>query len=313
MEHQNITSPPPPLLLQVTGSREYGASTALISIARKIGLDRLIFSRPKRWREDALAMIVAKLVFPLGEIASLRSYMDTVLWEKCGLPQYTKPTIEKDCYLPLTHLLSQKDSIEKRLTKRHLKEKRAILYDVTGWGNPFCQVHAGLLTNAEGCPLGIEFFSSDSFLEIGNHINKILDRNRLHSLQVVSNYEFEIDHILKGKREIDQNQKASVGSFEAINFFANLAPDLPNEDLIRAHLVVGLLAYYLKWQATKLLNKAFEEGKIPEKWTFDIVIERLKSIRSQSIQIEGVILENLVNQLDGEQLKMISALGIDAI
>ena len=49
--------------LRTTDSKEYGASRAVLSLARELGLDRMIYSRREDWVDDCLAMIAGRVVY----------------------------------------------------------------------------------------------------------------------------------------------------------------------------------------------------------------------------------------------------------
>src|SRR5260370_1597327 len=49
---------------QILASKEYGASYALLELAKELGLDRALYSRKEAWFQDCLAMIVGPIVDP---------------------------------------------------------------------------------------------------------------------------------------------------------------------------------------------------------------------------------------------------------
>ena len=49
--------------LQVVASREYGASRAILALARELGLDRMLYSRREPWVEHVLAMVASRLIY----------------------------------------------------------------------------------------------------------------------------------------------------------------------------------------------------------------------------------------------------------
>jgi len=79
-----------------------------------------------------------------------------------------------------------------------------------------------------------------------------------------------------------------------------------------SHIFIVMLAYYIQWQATERLARLFEEdGKGSDKrWTFEIVIERLKSIRMAEHLINGVVIKKDFSTPDNEQQKILEMLGI---
>ena len=46
--------------LEVSNSKEYGALKTVISVAKDLGLDKMIYSKKTPWSENALAMIAGK-------------------------------------------------------------------------------------------------------------------------------------------------------------------------------------------------------------------------------------------------------------
>ena len=164
--------------LGVGRSYEYGGSFVLRELAKEIGLDKAIFSRKTQWRENILAMITGRILYQGSKLNLVNTYMDTALWEIAGHQFGVRPNIEKDCYKPMDQLLSRKDTIERKLAKKHLNNGSILLYDITntwlegeyrdsrivnygrgkGGKRGYKQVAIGLLTNSDGCPVGIEIF-----------------------------------------------------------------------------------------------------------------------------------------------------------
>ena len=57
----------------ITNSREYGASFAIVSLLKQLGLHTDIFSRPsEEWVQSAIAMIAGRLVYPSDHEDSFR-------------------------------------------------------------------------------------------------------------------------------------------------------------------------------------------------------------------------------------------------
>ena len=168
--------------LGVGRSYEYGGSFVLRELAKDIGLDTAIFSRETQWCENILAMISGRILYQGSKLNLVNTYMDTALWEIAGHKFGVRPDVENDCYKPMDELLKRKDIIERKLAKKHLKQGIILLYDITntwlegeykdskivkygrgkGGKQGFKQVSIGLLTNAKGCPVGIEIFKGNT-------------------------------------------------------------------------------------------------------------------------------------------------------
>ena len=84
------------------------------------------------------------------------------------------------------------------------------------------------------------------------------------------------------------------------------------DDRIRAHIFLCMLAYYVEWHMLQALQPILSqkgEGK-DRRWTFQQVIERLKSIQSHTCQIDGVVIQDLKTNLAHEQQELLAHLGI---
>lgn len=84
------------------------------------------------------------------------------------------------------------------------------------------------------------------------------------------------------------------------------------DDRLKAHIFIVTLAYYVQWHALQRLKPLFEaDGKYKDKrWTFEIVIERLKSIRITENLIDNIVVKNCVSQADKEQQKILDLLKV---
>ena len=84
------------------------------------------------------------------------------------------------------------------------------------------------------------------------------------------------------------------------------------DDRLKAHIFMVSLAYYIQWHATQRLKPLFEaDGEYGDKrWTFEIVVERLKSIRLTETLIGGIVVKNCVSKPDEEQKKILELLNV---
>lgn len=170
-----------PDAFKILTSKEYGASAALLALAKDIGLDRDIYSKPSQpWVRDALAMIVGRIIYQGSKLSLTHQWKNSVLWELCG----TEGPVDVDahCYAPLDRLLERQAAIQQNLAKTHLKDGCIVLYDITssyfegqyeeseivqfGYNRDGKRGHEqiviGLLTNAEGCPVAVEVFPGNT-------------------------------------------------------------------------------------------------------------------------------------------------------
>ena len=107
-----------PQAFQILNSREYGASHAILAIAKQLGLQRMLYSRAAPWVSSALAMIVGRLVYAGRKLALCNHHPNTCLWELCGISEI--PEVEARCYEPMDRLLQRQPAIQKALAGRHL-------------------------------------------------------------------------------------------------------------------------------------------------------------------------------------------------
>ncbi len=171
-----------PADLETTDSLEYGASFAFLSLARQIGLDKLLCSRPEQWRSDALAMVVGRIVYQGSKLALTNLSGLTALWELCGHEAGERPDVDRHCYGPLDRLLERQATIQKRIAAERLDNGCLVLYDITntwlegeyehselarygrgkGGKHGYKQIAIGLVADRHGCPVAVDVFSGNT-------------------------------------------------------------------------------------------------------------------------------------------------------
>lgn len=84
------------------------------------------------------------------------------------------------------------------------------------------------------------------------------------------------------------------------------------DDRLKTHIFIVTLAYYVQWHAMQRLKPLFEsDGTNKDKrWSFEIVVERLKSIRMTENLIKGVVVKRSVSRPDEEQQQILDLLSI---
>jgi hypothetical protein len=164
-----------PEALQLRASKEYGASAALLALAKQLGLDRALYSRPSQpWVADALAMIVGRVLYAGSKLALSHEAPNTALWELCGTEGPVD--VERHCYEPMDRLLARQPAIQRALAQKHLQNGHLVLYDITssyfegayedselvcfGYNRDAKRGHEqmviALLCSEQGCPVGVE-------------------------------------------------------------------------------------------------------------------------------------------------------------
>jgi transposase len=192
-----------PQAFQTLSSREYGASYALLQLAKELELDRALYSRNEPWVQDCLAMIVGRIVYAGSKLALSNQWKNTALWELCGVEGPVD--VEEHCYRPMDRLLERQKAIQRTLARKHLQDGHIVLYDITstyfegayveseivlfGYNRDgkkgHEQVVLGLLCNAEGCPVGVEVFAGNT-QDASTVVAKIQELRRDYGLKHVT-------------------------------------------------------------------------------------------------------------------------------
>ncbi len=153
-------------------SLPHGHVQAVLAMASRLGLARLLDRQPSRERSLALAMIVQRVLAPGSKLACARQLSQSTLAEELGLGEVDADEL----YAALDWLGERQERIEARLARRHLGEGSQVLYDVSssyfegrtcpllalGYsrdgrrGMP--QIIYGLLCDRQGRPVAIEVF-----------------------------------------------------------------------------------------------------------------------------------------------------------
>ena len=162
--------------LTIERSLPHGHVLAVLGCLRQLGLDRMLAARPRRERELVLAMIVSRVLEPASKLATTRNWHTTTLAGSLGV----EDADEDELYAALDWLLKCQPKVEKQLAERHLTEGGLALYDLTSTGiEGHCcplarighsrdgkrgqeQIEFGLLTNHEGCPVGVDVFEGNT-------------------------------------------------------------------------------------------------------------------------------------------------------
>jgi len=165
---------------QIVRSLPHGHVAAVLGMLKKIGLDRLIASKPCREARLVIAMIVLRIISAGSKLAHLTALRPETaehsLAGELGLEEIEVP----EMYQAMDWLLKRQTRIENKLAKQHLADGMLVLYDVSssyytgrqsglikmGYsrdgkpGEP--QIVYGLLCASNGCPVAIEVFSGNT-------------------------------------------------------------------------------------------------------------------------------------------------------
>lgn len=183
----------------------HGHIAAVLGMARKLGLDRLLPHRPTRLAQLALAMIVARVVAPAAKLATARQLSPATAAHSLGAVLDLGAVDEDELYLALDLLLAAQPKVETALARRHLKDGCLVLYDLTssylegrrcplahhGYsrdGKPGkLQILFGLLCAADGCPVAVEVFDGNlgDPATLAAQVEKLKGRFRLSRVVLV--------------------------------------------------------------------------------------------------------------------------------
>jgi len=157
-------------------SLAHGHVEAVLGTIRTIGLDTVIASKRSRARDLVIAMITERLLHPSSKLATTRLWNTTTLAEELAVTDAD----EDDLYRAMDWLLSRQDTIEKKLSMKHLAEGSSVLYDVTSSyyegrtcplarfghdrdgqkGKPI--IVYGVLADHQGCPVAVSVYPGNT-------------------------------------------------------------------------------------------------------------------------------------------------------
>lgn len=95
--------------LEIVASTHHGHVEAVLQAMRRLGLTRLIDSRPSPERDRVVAMVAARVLAPHSKLATTRWWHDTTLPAEVGV----QDADESDLYAAMDWLLERQGRIEK--------------------------------------------------------------------------------------------------------------------------------------------------------------------------------------------------------
>ncbi len=152
---------------EVIESKHHGHVKAVIKAMEKLEFKRLIASRATQERNLVEALIAARILAPNSKLATIR------WWETTTLPEMleVRKAREEEVCKVIEWLEARQGYIEKKLTNRHVKGEKVLMYDMSSsyfegeecplakWGQNKDkkrgkkQVNYTLLTDKRGCPI----------------------------------------------------------------------------------------------------------------------------------------------------------------
>ena len=175
-----VANSPLPEAFVIARSLPHGHAAAVLGGLRNLQLDSLLDPGPSRHRDLVIAMIVARILDPVSQLATARDLPADTLHSSLGELLQMDSADESELYQALDWLLAKQSRIERELAQRHLSSGALVLYDLTStyFEGRHCplgklghsrddksgklQIVFGLLTNAQGCPVAVEVFAGNT-------------------------------------------------------------------------------------------------------------------------------------------------------
>jgi hypothetical protein len=169
-----------PERLAIERSLPHGHVAAVLGMAKRLGLDRLLPRRSARLATLALALVVARVLEPAAKLATARQLSEPTAAHSLGAVLGLGAVDEDELYRALDLLGEAQPRLEAALARRHLHNGCLVLYDLTSsWLEGRCcelarfgysrdgkreklQIVFGLLCSGEGCPIAVEVFEGDT-------------------------------------------------------------------------------------------------------------------------------------------------------
>jgi transposase len=116
--------------------------------------------------------------------------------------------------------------------------------------------------------------------------------------------------------EVVQTYRKLIGVEQAFRNLKTVQLDMrpiyhKTDDRIKCHVFLCMLAYYLMWNAKQRLTPLFETDKEGQnkKYSFEHIIERLKSIRKETVEVEKIA-TTMITECDEEQQTILTYLNV---
>jgi transposase len=188
--------------MEIERSVPAGHVEAVLAMARRLELARLIDRAPSRERDLVLAMVCQRVLAPGSKLQMARALGRSTL----GAELSVEGADQDDLYGAMDWLLARQAPIEDRLARRHLSDGELVLYDVSssyfeGRSCPLAelgysrdgrratpQIVFGLLCDRVGRPVAVEVFSGSLHDDktLPSQLEKLRRRFKLRRIVVVS-------------------------------------------------------------------------------------------------------------------------------
>jgi Transposase DDE domain len=209
----------------ITRSLPHGHVAAVLATIRRLQLDTVLDAEASRQRDQALALIAARILEPSSKLATSRSLRPETCHHTLGTELQLGALNEDDLYTAMDWLVTRQPAIEAALARRHLRQGTLVLYDLTSTyfeghhcplakygysrderrSNP--QIVFGILSSAEGCPVAVEVFEGNTGdpKTVAAQIAKLRERFHLERIILVG------DRGMLTEKRIEQDLRPQAG------------------------------------------------------------------------------------------------------
>ena len=252
----------------VERSRPHGHVEALLTLFRRLGLERLIAAKRCPERDRVVAMVLERLLHPASKLATTRLWHCTTLAEELGVGDDD----EDDLYEAMDWLLERQERIEQRLAQRHLREGEPVFADVSSsyYEGRTCplmrfgysrdrkrgktQLVYAVLSASGGCPVAIQAYPGNTAdpNTVADQVVKLQERFGLEQVVLVGDRglltQVQIEHLKRHRglgwvsalkslqiRALVEQHALQLSLFDEQNLAEIVSPDYPGERLVACY------------------------------------------------------------------------------
>lgn len=223
--------------VNIISSYEYGASNALLSLLKELGLDKMIYSKTNEtWVKVCIGMIIGRILFQKSKLSLTRTQTLTTLWQQLSIQDKIQDV--NIFYEAMDKLSKRQEQIQKQLVKKHLEKGNLVLYDITssylegeyensqivsyGYNRDkkkgYEQIVIGLICNSKGCPLIVEVFKGNTKdnQTVEKQIIKITQKYEIETITFVGDRGMIQHDSIEKMQNIKQEIKEKLQSINAL-------------------------------------------------------------------------------------------------
>ena len=252
----------------VERSRPHGHVEALLTLCRRLGLERLIAAKRCPERDRVVAMVLERLLHPASKLATTRLWHCTTLAEELGVGDDD----EDDLYEAMDWLLERQERIEQRLAQRHLREGEPVFADVSSsyYEGRTCplmrfgysrdrkrgktQLVYAVLSASGGCPVAIQAYPGNTAdpNTVADQVVKLQERFGLEQVVLVGDRglltQVQIEHLKRHRglgwvsalkslqiRALVEQHALQLSLFDEQNLAEIVSEDYPGERLVACY------------------------------------------------------------------------------